>query len=363
MKALILIIGLILVTSNSSNACDIAGIDIRELIENADEVSKFVENDEDYKNIGDLPADEQEYYSSLAMKPIDFNSEDHKTLGDVKVETVGNDGLSKGISFGSGVKIGRSCVLTAAHVLYGSGYQKISSEHNAKFDGKIYFILGSGNNKKIIDASVFFKMTSPNIDFYSIETKKIAVVKGKKITNSKKIRIFYGHSDLVILKLDNASDDNYKKIAAIKPEELFSDKNYDIEAGRKVFCQGSPTHVGELLIKTSCKASDFKWEQKNARIFSDDDITTRRGVLSNLASSEGMSGGPCYLNDKPGYVFGVVVNGPAKYHGKTPMPLIKFNNKNFVAGNASSIGLLHKLDQRLKAELGYGLDKISENCK
>lgn len=362
MKALILILSLILVASNNSNACNLAqDKELRKLSEMADEVTKLVENDEDYKNIGDLPADQQEHYSSLAMKPIDFK--DNKTLGDIKVETLGNDGLSRGISSGSGVKIGRSCVLTTAHVLYGSGYQEISSEHNGKFNGKIKFILGTGENKRTMDASVFFQMTTPNVDYYTKETKKTFIIKGKKVVKTIKERIFYGHNDPIILKLDNGADDNYRKVDVVTPEELFSDASFDIEVGRKISCQGSPTHVAELLKKTSCKASDIKWEQNNARIFSDDDITTRNGIISNVASSEGMSGGPCYLNDNPDYVFGVVANGHTKdSNGKTLMPLIKFKDKNFAAGNASHIGLLHKLDERLKEKLHYGLKDIAEKC-
>ena len=79
MKALILILSLILVASNNSNACNVVEEnDIRELIEMADEVTKRVENDEDYKNLGELPADQQQYYSSMAMKPIDFNTNEHQ---------------------------------------------------------------------------------------------------------------------------------------------------------------------------------------------------------------------------------------------------------------------------------------------
>lgn len=118
----------------------------------------------------------------------------------------------------------------------------------------------------------------------------------------------------------------------------------------------------------SCKGSDFKWKQENARVFADD-VDAEHGVYTNAVTSEGMSGGPCYLNEssdkeKSKKIFGIVANGyGADSEGNLKMPRLKFDKNNYRSGNVRYIGLLHVLDQRLKTELGYGLDKISENCK
>jgi hypothetical protein len=240
-----------------------------------------------------------------------------------------------------------------------SGYQEMDSGNKGSFNGNIKFVLGSGKDKKGIKAAVFFQMTKKGLDLEEENKELIEVKNGYKIKKINKTRRFFGHTDLVLLKLDNYQDDNYKKTYVIDPESLFS--GVDEEVGLKISCHGSPVHMTEKKYG-SCDGKELKWKQENARIFSDSSY--KSGVVSNVAATFGMSGGPCYLNNNPDQVFGIVANGYiTDSEGNIVMPNLNFDNGNFSAGDARHIGLLHVLDQRLKAELGFGLDQISENCK
>jgi hypothetical protein len=363
MKTLTLIISLMLAVSNNSNACEIAGNEVlSSIIEAAAEVKAMVENDNDYLKIGNkFSSKSQEGINAAALEPINFNEEKHRldyyTLGNI--EFIGKDKYgSSGLALGSAIKVGKSCVLTTAHTFYDSGFQEMQSSNQGEFKGNIAFVIGSGKDAKKHKASVYFQMTKEGIDFKTENYREITVADGTERLVRK--RNFYGHHDLILLRLENYSDQYFKKTLVINPKKLFN--GVDEEVGKKISCHGSPVHMTSQTYG-SCKGSDLKWKQENARVFADD-INSASGVYTNTVTSEGMSGGPCYLNENSEYVFGLVSGGYIRTHkGELKFPEIKFNTHNYQSGNVRYIGLLHVLDERLKAELGYGLDKISENCK
>lgn len=365
MKALILILGLMPMVSSASSICSIVdNEDLSALIEAAAEVKAMVEKDDDYLKIGDkFSSKAQKGINSAALEPINFSEEKHRldyhTLGNIEVETKDVDG-SRGFFTGSAIKIGKRCVLTTAHSLYASGFQEMQSSNQGEFIGNIAFAIGSGKDTKRHKASVFFQMTKEGIDFKREEYKEVANIDGKLIEKIIRKRVFKGHHDMILLRLENYSDQYFKKTFPVNPKKLF--KGVDEEVGKKISCHGSPVHMTSRTYG-SCKGSDFKWKQENARVFADDTIS-KHGVYTNAVTSEGMSGGPCYLNDNPEKVFALISNAYARDHkNNLKLPNVKFNTFNYESGNVRYVGMLHVLDERLKAELGYGLDKISENCK
>lgn len=363
MKALIVMLSLMPMVSSASSVCSIVdNEDLSAVIEAAAEVKAMVESDSDYLKIGrKFSSKAQKEINAAALEPINFDEEKHRldyyTLGNVEVETKDVDG-SRGIGTGSAIKIGKSCVLTTAHTLYGSGYQEMQSSNKGEFTGNIVFIVGSGNDAKRHKASVFFQMAKEGVDFKTENYREIRVPDGFERIVRK--RNFPGHHDLILLRLENYSDQYFKKTLAVNPIDFFKGVNEEI--GKKISCHGSPINMTSRTYG-SCKGSDLKWKQENARVFADDPIS-KNGVYTNAVTSEGMSGGPCYLNEYPNKVFGLVANGRLRDNkGNLKYPDIKFNTYNYLSGDVRYIGLLHVLNERLKAELGYGLDKISEHCR
>lgn len=349
--------------SSASSDCSIVDNEaLKSVIETAVEVKAMVENDDDYLKFGDTFSSKvQKEINSHALEPINFNEVKHRldyhTLGNVEIETKDYDGSSILVT-GSAIKVGKSCVLTTAHTFYGSGFQETQSSNQGKFNENIAFVIGSGKDAKKHKASVFFQMTKEGIDFKTENYREITIADGTERIVRK--RVFKGHHDLILLRLENYSDQYFKKTLPINPKKLFN--GVDEEVGKKISCHGSPVHMTSKIYG-SCKGSDFKWKQENARVFADD-TNSMHGVYTNTAFSEGMSGGPCYLNDNPEKVFALISNSYGRDHkGNLELPVVKFNTFNYKAGNVRYVGMLHVLDERLKAELGYGLDKISENCK
>lgn len=339
-----MILTLILTQVSKVNACDgISEPAIQKVIAAAKSIEDFYVEDSEYRsNTSEISIDTQKKMSAASMVPINFSEQKHKldyySLGNITYKTKMN-GQDYNIS-GSAVKIGKRCVLTSAHTLYGNLSQSISPNNNGQFDKQITFTRGNNDASNTFNASVFFQMTTSS-DY--------------KIENNK--RVFKGHNDLVILKLDRG-DDYYKKVKVVSPEEI--QNGMDIEVGKKISCHGSPSYQVNKKYG-SCKGSDFRWKQENARIFEDD--VYESGLITNLASTPGMSGGPCYMNESPDNVFAVVSNG---FHGSDLahpiMPNVKFEGQNYATGDARYLSLLHVLDKRMKSELGYGLDQITDKC-
>lgn len=144
------------------NAQSCKGLDepeIKEVIAAARELAEFVEDDEKFPAIKDMSsADQKAANAQAAMQPIDFTEEKHRidryALGDVVIEMNVTGGIQR--NQGSAYKISRSCIVTAAHVLYPTTNQEMSAENKAVYNGKIKFVRGSGAEKMETSASVFF---------------------------------------------------------------------------------------------------------------------------------------------------------------------------------------------------------------
>ena len=348
MKALVITLSLILTIASKVNAC--SGInepEIQALRIAADKMKNLFE-DPNYFPFDGTDEVEERKTNEKRMVPA---SENDESIGTVSVISNSSPGVE---SLGNAVKIGKSCILTEAHILYSNIENKMSENNKGQFDGKITFSRGFGNQKETFKASVFFQMTKKDVDYHTAKVK----VNGKIVEK----RVFYGHNDLVLLKLENHSDNNYKKTKVIYPSEMEAQAQTNPVM---ITCTGSPSHRTEKNYG-SCKGSDFLWTQKGARIFYDNDNGKNSdnmglGYASNLVSSPGMSGGACSLYNQEDTIIGLVSNGfSSTIKGEFIAP--KLFLKKAEGNNARHISGLHVLNQRLN-EIGENLQTIVENCK
>lgn len=332
------------------NAQSCKGLDepeIKEVIAAARELAEFVEDDEKFPAIKDMSsADQKAANAQAAMQPIDFTEKKHRidryALGDLVIESNVQGGTQR--NQGSAYKISRSCIVTAAHVLYPTTNQEMSDKNKAGYNGKITFERGIGPEKEEIPASVFFQMTKPH-DYLLVKNE----------------RQFKGNSDIVVLRLNNYQDNYFKKIKVVSPEQLLI--NVDPKVGRKIICMGSPSHMTQKSYG-ACNGTDFKWKQENARIFSKDITILESGVVTNSAFSPGMSGGVCFLAEDFNQVVGLAVNGYLlDRYGELAMPNINLESTDNVNKNVRHIATFNKLNERMKSELGYGIQDLDRHCK
>ncbi len=96
------------------------------------------------------------------------------------------------------------------------------------FNNSIKFQVGSGKDAKEHKASVFFQMTKEGVDFKTENYKEITNVNGKQVERIIKKRVFNGHNDLVLLKLDHHSDNYFKKTSVVNPTSLFNGVNEEL---------------------------------------------------------------------------------------------------------------------------------------
>lgn len=321
--------------------------EIKEVIAAARELAEFVEDDKKFAAIKEMSTvDQRAANAQAAMQPIDFTEEKHRidqyALGDLLIESNIQGGTQR--LQGSAYKISRSCIVTAAHVLYPTTNQEMSAENKTAYNGKIKFVRGSATEKMETSASVFFQMTKKD-DF---------IIDGEK-------RHFKGNSDIVVLRLNNYQDNYFKKIKVVSPKQLLID--VDPKVGRKITCMGSPSHMTQKSYG-ACNGTDFKWKQENARIFSKDITTLEFGVLTNSAFSPGMSGGVCFLAEDVNQVVGLAVNGfIVDRDGKLVMPNINLESTDSVNKYVRHIATFNKLNERMKSELGYGINDLDKHCK
>lgn len=321
--------------------------EIKEVIAAAKELAEFVSDDKKFPAIKNMSSEDQKAANAqAAMQPIDFTEAKHRidryALGSMVIESNVKGGTQE--LNGSAYKISRSCIVTAAHVLYPTTNQEMSKTNREIFNGKIKFAVGEGAERKEMTASVFFQMTDSGD--YSIRDGE---------------RHFKGNSDIVILKLDNYEDKYFKPIKVLTSEELLF--GVDKKIGRKIICMGSPSHMTKKMFG-ACSGANFKWKQENARIFEEDTYTTRLGVRSNLASSPGMSGGACFLAQDTSQLISIVTSGySTDKNGQFEMPNINFESTDTAEKNGRYIATFDLLDKRMKTELGYGLKDLDKHCK
>lgn len=320
--------------------------EIKEVIAAARELAEFVEDDEKFPAIKNMSsANQKAANAQAAMQPIDFTEEKHRidryALGEVVIESKVK-GVTQKLQ-GSAYKVSRSCIVTAAHVLYPTTNQEMSKENKAAYNGKITFVRGTGPEKEEIPASVFFQMTKPQ-DYLLVNNE----------------RHFKARSDITILRLDKYSDNYFKPIRIFTTEDLL--KNIDYRVGKKITCIGSPSHM-TLRVFGGCKGSEFKWKQENARIFQKDITRFEMGIVSNLFASPGMSGGVCYLASNPNEIIGVGVNGfILDDNGNLSIPNINFQSTDTINFHVRHIAIFDLIDLRMREELGYGIMDLDEHC-
>ena len=333
--------------AQGASACK--GLDepeIKDVIAAARELAEFVESDEGFPAIKNMSSKNQKAANlQAAMQPIDFSDPKHRidryALGDVIIESNIEGGTQKWQ--GSGYKVSRSCVVTAAHVLYPTTKQQMSEQNRAAYNGKISFVRGRGQEKQEIPATVFFQMTKS--DDYRIDSGE---------------RRFKGASDIVVLRLSE-SDSYFKPVTVISPDDLL--RNVDYQVGRKITCMGSPSHMTQKKYG-NCNGNDFKWKQENARIFAEDISSSELGIKTNLAASPEASGGVCYLTEDSGKIIGIAVNGfGSDKYGNLAMPNINFQSTDTLEKNVRHIATFDVLDKQMKAEFGYGLKDLDKHCK
>lgn len=348
MKFLVVTLSAILIVAGKVNACNgINEPEIQALIKTAQEVDDLFED----PNIFPFYGLDEEQERRLNEDRIVPSEKEDANIGVVSVISNSSPGVE---SLGNGVKIGKSCIVTAAHVLYKYVKTKISENNKGPFDGKLTFSRGFGEKKETFEASVFFQMTRKDVDYH--------IVKVEKNGRIVEVRRFYGHNDLVLLKLENHSDNNYKKTKVIYPSVMDAQAK---EHPVMITCTGSPSHRTEKTYG-SCNGSDFLWTQRGVRIFYDDHNGRDSGNLgfgyaSNLVTSSGMSGGACSLYNQEDAIVGLVSNAfNTTIEGAFSAPRLflrrmEFNNESYLSG-------LHVLDERL-SEIGENLKTIVENCK
>lgn len=335
------------ITGNAQSCKGLDEPEIKEVIAAARELAEFVEDDEKFPAIkGMSSADQKATNAQAAMQPIDFTEEKHRidryALGDLVIESNVQGGTQR--LQGSAYKVSRSCIVTAAHVLYPTTNQEMSEKNKAAYNGKITFVRGMGPEKKEIPASVFFQMTKPQ-DYRLLSNK----------------RKFKGRSDIVVLKLDNYSDNYFKPIRPFTTEILL--KGVHIDVGKKITCMGSPSHM-TMRIFGRCSGENFKWKQENARIFFEYEFSRQPGIFSNVAATPGMSGGVCFLENRPSEIIAIVASGYLlDSNGNPAMPNISFRSTDFDEKNMRFVATFDLLDSRMKAELGFGLQDLDKHCK
>lgn len=317
--------------------------EIQSLVKDAQKLSALLSDDLNYLKVQKFSGELQKSRNfKSAMQPLELDSEELNTFGKV----VAAPAFNANVKFeGTGVKIGNQCIVTAAHVLYPITEQELSENNRAKYSGTIRFVRMAGEKAISQKASIFFQMTKELKDFE---------IDGHK-------RHFKGYSDIVILRLDGA-DEFKNEISIQRPKELL--KDVDGRIGKKITCIGLPSHMTEQKFG-NCSGDLFLWKHENARIFAEDKTVNDFGIVTNAAFSGGMSGGGCFLaEDKSKKLIGIAVSGyDADSGGTLVMPDIEFVNQEYKEKYARHIATFHELDNRMKKELGHGLDQLDKYCQ
>lgn len=405
MKALILILSLILVTQQNAKACGDAFSDqkTKNLIAIADEIGEEVNNGAiaKYKK-GEIA---QQKDTSLAMRPINFNKDKEydnvlKSFGIVEVTVLDNEGNQKTVQ-GSSFKIGKSCVMTDAHVLFpyanlqdeakndpstdvlNSPYKIIfkrnhlteeqasALEVRKEVSGKVLFAMTEGkdsekfkkNEKKLKDAEY------NNHWDYRVNTnyEEWNTVNGNRVKKVVAIRQFQGESEPAIVKLDQEDSSSLNL-------EIFDTNTISEEVnphGLEMECVGIPETKMEKKFG-SCTGNQLVWKTTSAYVLKNRNF--EKGTPTNAPFERGFSGGACFLKEKDGSlskrVFGLPVNGLIfKENGDYKYPNMKFEKGLYASQNSRYISTLVRLDKRLKKlnkpngkKYSGLMEYVKENC-
>lgn len=349
MKSLVLI--LIMIISDrvlAGNSC-FQSQPIIDLIEASKALDICFASDDNPCAFKEKTIEEQKVRNSRRLVPYDRESGDsimNTATGIVQVNFGKYSGRdSEQEVAASGQKISRCHIITSAHLLYTDAKLPVNSNNLT-----IQFQTGQTCDqrnpyKESVSASVHFNMVDENTDFVCGFNDKYGKCE---------MRLFYGHSDLVILKLNK-----YDK----KDPKFFSLNTTDpngpnkLESGQRVNCWGYPGHKPEL--KLDKEVSDlFLWHQTDAQIFGDNNGQYSKGMLTNAMGYHGMSGGGCAIASKPTELVGLFAN-PNKVGGRAA---IDITPGKAIATGANFLSNFHVLEKRYFQKTGKHLSDLDKEC-
>ena len=404
MKALIMVLIVMIITIQNTKACDDAFSDqkIKNIIAIANEIADEVNNGaiEKYKK-GEIAQQKDTY---LAIRPIDFSKEKNynevlRSFGLLQVE-IDNEGKRKTVQ-GSSFKIGKSCVMTDAHVLFPyanlqddakkdpstdvlkSPY-KITFKRNhlteeqasalgvrKEINGKVLFAMLEGHDsekfqkiKKQLKDNVYNDHWDYEVNTNFVEWDTVEGNRVKRVTQTRK---WQGESEPAIVKLEQG-DEGSLNLEVFDTNTISEEKN---PYGLEMECIGVQETKMERKFG-SCTGNQLVWKTTAAFVLKNRKFES--GTPTNAPFERGFSGGACFLKDKDGSVsekvFALPVNGLLfKENGDYKYPNMKFEKGFYASQNSRYIGTFVRLDKRLKkltkanGKKYSGLvDYVKENC-
>ena len=340
MKALMVILTLILTGEvYASNSC-FSNQEIVDLIKASKALDKCFASDDNNCKFKEKTIEEQKARNARRLIPLDRTLDGgfmDRTTGMVSAEFA-TEGY---MVTATAQKISRCHIITSAHLLFADG--KVSTQAKTSINFKTGQTCDSNNPFAIkTSASVLFKMTKEKIDFDCDRFDKYGGCERRK---------FYGHSDLVILKLDNYD----KKDKSFFTLNTSNPSNHPI--GQRVNCWGFPGH-NENIKLTAPQSKMLLWSQKDAQIFGDLDGQSAYGVLTNAIAYHGMSGGGCVVQSNPRELVGLIANENSA-NGKSA---INVQPSTATTDGANYLSAFHELDKRYTSETGKKLSDLDKEC-
>lgn len=404
MKALILVLIVMIIATQNAKACDDAFSDEETIaiIKIAEKIGISVNNGAiaEYEN-GELAQQKDTY---LAVRPIDFSKEKNynqvlRSFGLLQVET-DKEGKRKTVQ-GSSFKIGKSCVMTDAHVLFPyanlqdeakkdpstdvlkSPY-KITFKRNhlteeqasalgvrKEINGKVLFAMLEGHDsekfqkiKKQLKDNVYNDHWDYEVNTNFVEWDTVEGNRVKRVTQTRK---WQGESEPAIVKLEQG-DEGSLNLEVFDTNTISEEKN---PYGLEMECIGVQETKMERKFG-SCTGNQLVWKTTAAFVLKNRKFES--GTPTNAPFERGFSGGACFLKDKDGSVsekvFALPVNGLLfKENGDYKYPNMKFEKGFYASQNSRYIGTFVRLDKRLKkltkanGKKYSGLvDYVKENC-
>ncbi len=342
MKAAFLIVILILVSKAKASDSCFNNKELQDLIAFQEKMNHCFTGPKNGCGIDSLSAEDQIEANRQRVLPFNREAGDgfmNKATGEIEVTFGEYRGAgSMETVTASGQKISSCHVLTVAHLFYTDFDFPVDSK-----DMKIAFKTGQTCDPKdpfentITGAKVAFKMTNWSKDKPELRDYNCGEYKNGKCIS----REFYGHKDLVIIKLPKGS---YVKN---DPNHFTINTNPPSQTVNRVDCWGYPGSGGTLYM------------QKGAQSFGDENGKSPLGVITNAIAYKGMSGGGCVSPSNPRELIGLLAkdnrgSGNSAFH-VAPGRALSITS-NFIAS-------FHKLAERYKAETNKEISNLEAECE
>jgi len=355
MKVLILILFVLSITNGHANNSCFGTQNVRDLIEASSEIDICFKGSVNTCGLLDRRSPmQQRAINAKRLVPYDRSLDRFMNIatGAIIVKFGKYDGdLSEAEATGSGQKISSCHILTSAHLLYADAKFSLSSNNY-----QIFFQSGQTCNSRqpfenTAEAEVAFKMVNDGSGNGKPQDFVCDKRDGKGVCTH---RLFYAHSDLIILKLKKntyVKDSNYFRLNVSKPSEH--------RLGQRVNCWGFPGHNENIPIEES-KSNLMLWHQKGAQIFGDRNGKSLLGTLTSGVSYNGMSGGGCSTDSDPTELIGLISKGN-KRGGK---PVFNVAPDSEFSEYANYLSSFHVLAARYKSEHRFNktLSQLEEEC-